>query len=136
MGDSSLSPTEVKILRELSINPNCTTKSFPAEYLPVIKRLARRRLLACNVKMLGAVWIWSVQITQMGRDALSEFESAREKMAQDVANDQAEQQRVAMERAADIRRDYVLFVLGLVFGWLLGLVTPLDVWSWIQSLFH
>lgn len=80
--------------------------------------------------------MWPVQITRLGRDALAEHETAREQLAQDVADHQAEQQRMASERTADIRRDYILFVLGLVLGWLLGLITPADIAAWVKTLLH
>lgn len=136
MDDLALTHTSVEILKELSVNPNCTTKSFPKEYLPIIRKLAHRRLLTCSPKYIGSVLIWPVRITQLGRDALAEHESSREQLAQDVANQQAEQQRMASERSADIRREYILFFLGLVLGWLLGQITPKDVWGWLTSLIH
>ena len=136
MDDFTLTSTSVEILKELSINPNCTTNTFPPEYLPIIKQLARQNLLSYRVKIVGSVWMWPVQITQLGRDALAEHEAAREQLSQNIANQQAEQQRMASERASDIRRDYILFALGLVLGWLLGLIAPADIASWVKSLFH
>jgi hypothetical protein len=131
-----LSKTEIIILSELACNPCCTTRSFPDDYLPAIKRLSRLGYVQCHPKIIGSVWMWPVKITRAGLDALSECKAAREKLAQDIAYQQSEQQRVAKERSSDIRREYVLFFLGLLLGWLLGLITPADVWAFLSSLLH
>lgn len=68
--------------------------------------------------------------------ALLEAKNQARERAQQVAADEAEKQRVARERKMDIRRDYVLFVLGLLLGWLLGVITPQNAFNWLASLFH
>lgn len=68
--------------------------------------------------------------------ALLEAKNQARERAQQVAADEAEKQRVARERKMDIRRDYVLFVLGILLGWLLGVITPQNAFNWLTSLFH
>lgn len=84
-----------------------------------------------------------IRITDAGRDALSEKQRIQNEMLQNVAKQQAEEKRRAADRAEDKRRDFAYFILGLLFGWLLGLITPLDIWnairaaaSFVESLCH
>lgn len=82
-------------------------------------------------------------ITDAGRDALAEKQRSENEMVQEIAKQHADDERRAAERAEDKRRDFAYFILGLLFGWLLGLVTPRDIINaihaavqWAQSLFH
>ena len=68
--------------------------------------------------------------------ALLEAQNQARERAQQIAADDAEKQRIARERKMDIRRDYVLFVLGILLGWLLGVITPQNAFNWLTSLFH
>lgn len=114
MDKSFLSATSIEILKELSVNPNCTTRSFPPDYLPIIRQLAKRKLIVCRVKFIGSVAMWPVQITQLGRDVLSESEAAREQMAQNVADQQAQQKRMASERAENRFQFWITTFIALV----------------------
>jgi hypothetical protein len=67
---------------------------------------------------------------------LLEAQNQARERDQQIAADEAEKQRVARERKMDIRRDYVLFVLGILLGWLLGVITPQNAFNWFTSLFH
>lgn len=95
---------------------------------------------------LGYLRLWlsgEFEVQSAARDALEEYDQAlleaqnqaRER-AQQVAADEAEKQRVARDRKMDIRRDYILFVAGLLLGWLLGVITPQQALKWFVSLFH
>lgn len=75
-------------------------------------------------------------------DALDNFDRARSESeqqarerAEQIAENQSEKQRVSREHRMDVRRDYVLFFLGLLLGWVLGQITPADAWTWIHALF-
>lgn len=72
-----------------------------------------------------------VYITSAGRDALFEKQWSEHKVVEEIARKQADDEARAAERSEDKRRDFIYFVAGLVFGWLLGLVTPVDIWLWI-----
>lgn len=68
--------------------------------------------------------------------ALLEAQNQARERAQQIAADDAEKQRMAHERKMDIRRDYILFVLGILLGWLLGVITPQNAFNWFIALFH
>lgn len=74
------------------------------------------------------------QLLPAGEDALAEKKRVEQEMLQDVADQKADEKRRSSERAQDKRRDFVYFILGLLFGWLLGLVSPSDVMNAIRSL--
>lgn len=76
-----------------------------------------------------------LQITPSGEDALHEYYKTIKDLASKVAEDKAEKNRMIMEHRADVRREWLFFILGTVFGWILGAFTPIDAWSWITSLF-
>lgn len=84
----------------------------------------------------GDVRVSAYEITPTGADALSEYQRTQNELLKKIADDDAEKQRVAMEHRRDVRRDYILFLLGLVFGWVLGCFTPSDAWKWFVGLFH
>ena len=64
-------------------------------------------------------------------DALFEKQRTEHKVVEQIARQQADDEARAAERAEDKRRDFIYFVAGLVFSWLLGLITPIDVWNWL-----
>lgn len=76
------------------------------------------------------------QITPSGEDALKEHQQAFEQKTQQIAEDQAEKKRAAMERRSDIRREYRIALLGIFLGWFLSSVSPREVWEWIVKLLH
>lgn len=76
------------------------------------------------------------QITPSGEDALNEYQQTLEQEAQQVAEQNAEKKRAAVERGKDVRREYRIAVLGVVLGWFLSSVSPRDVWDWISNLLH
>lgn len=95
---------------------------------------------------LGYLRLWlsgEFEVQSAARDALEEYDQAlleaqnqaRER-AQQIAADDAEKQRMAHERKMDIRRDYILFALGILLGWLIGVVTPQQALKWFVSLLH
>lgn len=95
---------------------------------------------------LGYLRLWlsgEFEVQSAARDALEEYDQAlleaqnqARQRAQQIAADEAEKQRVAREHKMDIRRDYILFVAGLLLGWLLGVITPQEAFKWFVSLFH
>lgn len=73
-----------------------------------------------------------VYITSAGRDALFEKQWSEHKVVEEIARKQADDEARATERSEDKRLDFIYFISGLVFGWLLGLITPVDVWLWLR----
>lgn len=72
------------------------------------------------------------QLLPAGEDALSEKQWSEHKVVEEIARKQADDESRALERAQDKRREFWYFVAGLIFGWLFGLITPVDVWLWLR----
>ena len=72
------------------------------------------------------------KITPLGLDALAEKQRTEDELIQQISDKQAEDEARALERAQDKRREFVYFVLGLLLGWLFGLITPVDIWRWFS----
>ena len=100
------------------------------------KLLERRTVVPPGKEPLYPRGLSAYAIPPVGKDALFEYQRTRQQKAEDKAADNAEKNRMAMERRRDIRRDYVLFALGLLAGWILGCFTPIDAWNWLSGLFH
>lgn len=122
----------------LSIIPECglPEDQFPCDVsLSDFKDIESRGLVTISTLIPPGVesprGMCYVRLTSAGRDALFEKQWAEHKVVEQVARQQADDEARAAERADDKRRDFIYFVAGLVFGWLLGLVTPIDVWNWL-----
>lgn len=71
-----------------------------------------------------------VRLTSAGRDTLAKKQRAEQKMVDEIARQQADDEARAAERAADKRREFWYFVAGLILGWLLGFVSPVNLLLW------
>lgn len=126
--------------RESPIPADAVHKVFDQQFdLSIIRSMVDSGLLSLN-PVSGPASPLVYALTASGfrvlwERRLADADAARQQ-AQQIAADEAEKQRVARDRKVDIRRDYILFALGLLFGWLLGVITPQDVLNWLVSLFH
>lgn len=131
-----ISDANARILSWLLENGRCVFSDDPMpEYVTMFRldELIADGLVYSPVHPSG---VSVYQITPSGEDALQEYRKAIEQLAADIAENDAEKKRMIMERRADIRREWLFFILGLVVGWLLGAVTPLQAWEWIVGLLH
>lgn len=70
-----------------------------------------------------------------GYTALSAHNEQVKKLSQDVARqDAADKRQLALYKAGE-RANWRRFWLGLFIGWILGVISPIDVWGWISILF-
>lgn len=126
--------------RESSIPADVVHKVFDQQFdLSIIRSMVDSGLLSLN-PVSGPASPLVYTLTASGfrvlwERRLADADAARQQ-AQKIAADQAEQQRVARDRKVDVRRDYILFVAGLLLGWLLGVITPQEAFEWFVSLFH
>lgn len=137
-------PREYEILevfsRESSIPADAIHKVFDRRFdLFIIRSMVDSGLLSLK-SVSGPASPLVYTLTASGFRVLWERRladaNAARQQAQQVAADEAEKQRVARDRKMDVRRDYILFVAGLLLGWLLGVITPQEVFKWFVSLFH
>lgn len=78
-------------------------------------------------------WHVAYQLTIHGADALSEYQRAQDKVAQDIADQNAKEERMLLEKRKDRRIATRRFYLGLFIGWILGAFTPDDAWNLLSE---
>ena len=66
---------------------------------------------------------------------LADHRQQLEKLAKDVAEKKAKEEFVSVKEKRKSRADWLRFWLGLLLGWLLGALSPVDLWGWVVCLF-
>lgn len=83
-------------------------------------------------------WIDAVAITELGTQALLASKQSITELAQhraeDAAKEAAKEAKAEGLRVKDTRRSWWQFFLGLFLGWVLGGITPQEVWNLIRTL--
>lgn len=72
----------------------------------------------------------------VGENLLAQHRQELEKLAEDVADKQAQRELVARREKRKSRSEWARFWMGLALGWFLGAFTPIDAWQLVVKVYH
>jgi hypothetical protein len=72
----------------------------------------------------------------VGENLLAQHRQELEKLAEDVADKQAQRELVTRREKRKARSEWARFWLGLAIGWILGAFTPVDAWKLVVKVYH
>ena len=123
-----MTKTQYQILSILA----ATDETFSDPSPETLRELSTLRAIGFVASDVTGDWY----ITDAGLTALSEAQQEAEKAAKEIAQKHAQEEKAESAEKRKERGEWMRFVLGLIIGWILGVISPLDVWGWIASLFH
>lgn len=72
----------------------------------------------------------------VGENLLAQHRQDLEKLAEDVADKQAQRELVTRREKRKSRSEWARFWMGLALGWILGAFTPVDAWQLVVKVYH